>query len=104
MLKEIIGINELNDCTYNTDKLIIFDCYAEWCKPCQQLLPELIKLQQTYNNILIYKVNIDKNNDISDVYDITSLPTLIFFKNKKRLGEFIGSDIEQLKKIILELI
>lgn len=102
-IKEINGLDELNQIINETSKLVIFDCYATWCEPCKKLLPELKKLVEYYPNLKIYKVNIDYNDDIVEEYDITSLPTLVIYKNKKRLGEFIGSDIEKLKILINDI-
>jgi putative thioredoxin len=45
---------------------IILDCYADWCKPCQELTPILEKLTREYNGkFKLIKLNIDKLPDIA---------------------------------------
>ncbi len=75
----------------NADKPVIIDVYASWCGPCQQMAPifeELEKeLRDTYKFV---KLNVDEGRDLSIQYGVTSVPTLIFIKDKKLLGKETG--------------
>lgn len=66
----------------NQEKPILLDFYANWCEPCQSLLPTIEKLAQEYDGeIEIYKVNVDKNNELSAKFGVRSIPTLFFMKD-----------------------
>lgn len=57
----------------------IVDFYADWCRPCKMLEPTLIELQKEYKGkIQIYKVNTDKNPELSRVFGISGIPALLF--------------------------
>ncbi len=63
----------------------IVDFFATWCGPCRALSPVLDELAKEYEGkILIYKVDVDKNEELSQVFGIRSIPTLLYIpKNGK---------------------
>ncbi|MFN0216383.1 MAG: thioredoxin [Saprospiraceae bacterium] len=66
----------------NTDKPVLVDFYADWCAPCRAMKPVLEDLKsQMGEDISIFKIDVDKNQAISEQYGIRSIPTLIIFKN-----------------------
>ena len=87
------------------EKLVIIDFFATWCGPCQMIAPVLIELDKKYNDeIEIYKVNVDENQDSAIRYGVSSVPTLIFFKNGEEIERQVGfMDEEELSKIIDEI-
>ena len=61
----------------------IVDFYADWCGPCQALLPVLENLEQSFEKQIVFaKVNVDKNPDLAQKFNVTSIPSLFFIKNK----------------------
>ncbi len=66
----------------NTDKPVLIDFYADWCAPCRAMKPILEDLKtQMGEGVSIYKIDVDKNQHISERYQVRSIPTLILFKN-----------------------
>lgn len=57
----------------------IIDFYADWCGPCKMVAPILEELSKEYEGkLLIYKVNTDIEQELSAVFGIQSIPTLLF--------------------------
>lgn len=57
----------------------IVDFYADWCGPCKAVAPVLEELSNEYNGkLLIYKIDTDKEQELSVLFGIQSIPTLLF--------------------------
>lgn len=57
----------------------IIDFYADWCGPCKAIAPVLEELSNKYEGqLLIYKIDTDKEADLSAIFGIQSIPTLLF--------------------------
>jgi thioredoxin 1 len=57
----------------------IIDFYADWCGPCKAVAPVLEELSDEYDNqVLIYKIDTDKEQELSTLFGIQSIPTLLF--------------------------
>ena len=67
----------------------ILDFYAPWCAPCKTLAPIIEEVAKEFNVELI-KINVDEEDDLSEEYDIRSIPTLILEKNGKQVDRIIG--------------
>ena len=76
--------------TKNHDKVII-DFYANWCGPCKRMMPNLEKIAKEHPEIYVVKVNSEDYRDLTQQYGISSLPTLLFFKNETTIRREIGS-------------
>lgn len=69
--------------------LVLVDFFADWCNPCQMLKKELEMLYAN-TSLEIIKINIDELEDLASDYDISSIPTLLLFKNGELLDKKIG--------------
>jgi len=78
---------------------VLVDFFADWCGPCQTMAPVLAELADQFEGrFKVVKVNIEKNQQITEQYNISSIPTLIFFKNGQESKQVVGA----LSKIELE--
>ncbi|MBI5166578.1 MAG: thioredoxin [candidate division NC10 bacterium] len=72
--------------------LFIVDFWAEWCGPCKVIAPILEDLAKEYDaKAKIGKLNVDENREMASNYGIHSIPTLLFFKDGKKVEEVIGA-------------
>jgi thioredoxin 1 len=76
--------------------LVVVDFYADWCGPCKRLAPHLEELNTQKTNVRFYKVNIEINEETTAEQQITAMPTIVFFKNGKRVHEVVGADFTKI--------
>ncbi|MCS7129826.1 MAG: thioredoxin [Archaeoglobaceae archaeon] len=74
-----------------SEKLVVVDFYADWCMPCRYLSPVLEKISKEYKEVEFYKVNVDENQELAFEYGISSIPTVLFFKDGEIVGGFVGA-------------
>lgn len=81
---------------------VVLDFYADWCRPCKMLAPELTALQKEYKGkILVYKINIDHEKELAQVFGIQSIPTVFFIKpDSKYTGSMGYMTFNELKQIV----
>lgn len=71
--------------------LVLVDFWAEWCGPCQMMLPRLEELaSQTEGKAIIAKHNVDTDSDIPASMRIMSIPTMILFKDGQPVEKWVG--------------
>ena len=57
----------------------VIDFYADWCGPCRRVAPIMEKLATEYDGkLLVYKVNVDQEQDLASVFDVKSIPMVLF--------------------------
>jgi len=57
----------------------LIDFYASWCGPCKALAPVLNELSKEYDGrVDVYKVNVDDERELSALFNVRSIPTLVF--------------------------
>ena len=84
---------------YKGTKPCIIDFYADWCGPCRRLGPVLAELAEEHcDQIIFYKVNVDKEKELAYLFRASSIPLLVFVPKKGKPQSLMGyrpkSDLE----------
>ncbi len=78
-IDKVFDYEQEQDWKYKGELPAIIDFYADWCGPCKSIAPVLEELSDEYKGRLsIYKVDTDKEVELSSLFRIQSIPTLLF--------------------------
>jgi len=73
------------------DGVVLVDFYADWCGPCRMMTPVLEKVaKEVKGRAVIGKLDIDSAQKIAAEFQVTSIPTLILYKEGKEVGRLVG--------------
>lgn len=84
-------------------KLVVVDFTASWCGPCHRVAPDFEELSRRYTSVLFFKVDVDQCPQTSQSQRITSMPTFVFYRNKMKLAQVKGADIQAVEAKLKEL-
>jgi len=90
----------------NGDTPLLVDFFATWCGPCKMLEPAVKQVaQKMAGKIKVIKIDIDKNPNVANLYQVQGVPTLILFQNGKILWRTSGvMPAYQIEKLIENII
>lgn len=86
---KIVNSNEFRN--EISEGLVLVDFFATWCGPCKMLAPVLEDLSEEMGEkVKIIKVDIDESADLADEFRISSVPTMMLFKDNKVVDTLVG--------------
>jgi thioredoxin len=104
-MKNIIELNETN---FEPEVLqavgpVLVDFYAPWCGPCKMLAPFLEQLAGEFaGRIKFAKLNVDDAPALAGQHDITGVPTLMLFRDRRIVEQIVGLPSPRALKTLLE--
>lgn len=102
MVKEVSDQN-FREIVLESDIPVVVDFWAPWCGPCHMVSPIIDKLSEDYAEKFGFcKMNVDVTPKTAQNYGITSIPTLMFFKEGQKVNEIIGAVPETMIKSIID--
>ena len=77
--QKVFNYEENKEWKFEGEKPCLIDFYADWCGPCKIVAPVLEELSEEYDGKLnIYKVNTEEQQELSAIFGIQSIPSLLF--------------------------
>ena len=91
---------------FKGEKPCVIDLYADWCGPCRRLAPILAALAEDHcDEVVFYKVNVDKERELAYYFQASSIPMLIFIPLKGKPQVLRGlRPKEDLEAVIQEIL
>ncbi|QHI69979.1 thioredoxin [Tichowtungia aerotolerans] len=87
-------VKELNTDNFNdtiSSGTVLVDFWAPWCGPCKMQTPILDKVAEAVGDkAVVAKVNVDENSSLAAEFGVRSIPTLLVFKDGKKVQDFVG--------------
>ncbi len=74
-----------------SEKKVLLDFYADWCGPCQMMMPEMEAFAEENDSIKVCKHNVDESTDLAVTFGVMSIPTVLLFDKGQEVKRFIGA-------------
>ncbi len=75
----------------NSEKTVLLDFFATWCGPCRMVSPIVDEIAQEYPQYMVCKINVDEQPELSQAFNIMTIPTLVVMKNGKIVTQVSGA-------------
>lgn len=72
-------------------KTVLVDFWATWCGPCRMIAPVLEEVAKERPDITVCKVDVDEERELALEYNVSSIPTLLVFRDGKVVNQSIGA-------------
>ena len=80
-----------NEEVMNSDIPVMIDFYADWCGPCQMMMPIVEEMAEKYDGkVKIGKVNTDQQRELASQFGVMSIPSFFFIKGGKVVDSAVG--------------
>ncbi|MEX1012918.1 MAG: thioredoxin [Waddliaceae bacterium] len=101
------NLKYLNDNNFDEEiasGITIVDFYADWCGPCRMMEPVMEELASSLEEVKVAKFDIESSQAKPAALGVTSIPTIIIFKDGNEEKRIVGvKDAEELKALVAEL-
>lgn len=81
---------DFNEVVLNYEGVVLVDFWATWCGPCKMIAPVVEEVSKEVSNARFVKIDVDENENLANKYQISSIPTLMIFKNGTPVDTLVG--------------
>lgn len=90
-MAKIINTSQFRNDVENGKGVVVVDFYATWCGPCKMLAPVFESVgEEMSNKARFVKIDIDQSLEIAQQFNISTVPTLVIFKDGKPVDSLVG--------------
>lgn len=97
-------VKDLSDRSFESEiseGLAVVDFWADWCQPCRMMAPIFSSVADEMPNVKFFKLSLDEYENVGVENGVTSIPTIMIFRDGERVGTLIGAMPKQ--KLMNEL-
>lgn len=88
----VLNVTKQNfDSVRTSEKTVLLDFYADWCGPCRMVSPIVEEIADENPQYLIGKINVDKEPELAQKFNVLSIPTLAVIKNGETIRQSAGA-------------
>ncbi len=88
----IIVVDNTFDQIIQQHPIMVIDCLASWCFPCQAITPVINEMAKDYAGKVVFgKLNVDENPKTATRFGILGIPTLLILQNGKEADRIVGA-------------
>ena len=81
---------DFNEVVLNYEGVVLVDFWATSCGPCKMIAPVIEEVSKEVSNARFVKIDVDENENLANKYQISSIPTLMIFKNGTPVDTLVG--------------
>ncbi|MFI3210483.1 MAG: thioredoxin [Peptostreptococcaceae bacterium] len=85
---KVLKTSDFND--YVQNGITVVDFFATWCGPCKMLTPVFEEASAEMTDVKFAKVDIDESLELAQKYSITTVPTILIFKDGEKVDSLVG--------------
>ena len=90
MAPQVITKDNFKEEVLEAKGTVLIDFWASWCGPCRMLAPIVDEVAEKHPEIKIGKINVDEEEELAQQFNVMSIPTLMVFRNGKKIQESVG--------------
>ena len=90
-MAQVISSEEFNNLVEHVEGIAVVDFFATWCGPCKMLAPVFQEVgNELDGKAKFYKIDIDASLDIASQFSVSTVPTIIIFRNGEPVERLVG--------------
>ena len=86
----VLNKNNFDEIKKN-ERLVLIDFYANWCGPCKMLSPIIDQIADEREDVVVAKVDVDKEVELAEKFGVFSIPTLVILKDGEVVHQSAGA-------------
>lgn len=91
MSVQVITKENFNEVVLQSEQPVLLDFWAPWCGPCRMVSPIVDEIAEERTDIVVGKVNVDEQPELSMQFGVMSIPTLLVFKGGQLVQTAVGA-------------
>lgn len=89
-MAKIVNTGNFRGAVEDNQGVVVVDFFATWCGPCKMLAPVFESVSEELNNAKFVKVDIDESLELAQKFGISTVPTMMIFKDGKVVDKLVG--------------